>query len=47
LDWAKEYCPSYIANDLHQDGYNTYDHRKIDYFFDDEQDAVLFKLRWT
>jgi len=46
LDWAKKNCPSYITNDLHQDGYNTYDHTKIDYFFSDDRDAVLFALRW-
>lgn len=41
LTWAKEHCPSYITNDVHQDGYN-----KIDYFFSDEQDAFKFALRW-
>jgi hypothetical protein len=46
LEWAKEHCPSYVTNDLHQDGYNTYDHTRIDYFFDDAEDAVYFKLRW-
>lgn len=47
LDWAKEHCPSYITNDLHQDGYNTYDHTKIDYHFADEKDAVIFMLWWS
>jgi len=47
LSWAKEHCPSYITNDLHQDGYNTYDHTLIDYFFDDPHDAAYFKLRWS
>jgi hypothetical protein len=47
LTWAKENCPSYITNDLHQDGYNTYDHTKIDYFFGNEKDAVWFSLRWA
>lgn len=46
LLWAKTYCPSYITNDLHQDGYNTYDHKRIDYFFSDEQDAFIFALKW-
>jgi hypothetical protein len=46
LDWAKENCASYITNDLHQDGYNTYDHSKIDYFFGNERDATVFALRW-
>ena len=47
LVWAKEYCPSYITNDMHQDGYNTYDHTKIDYHFGDEKDALIFKLKFS
>ena len=47
LDWAKENCSSYITNDVHCDGYNTYDINKIDYFFSDEKDAVMFALKWT
>lgn len=47
LEWAKQYCPSYITNDMHQDGYYTYDHTKIDYHFADEKDAVWFALRWS
>ena len=46
LDWAKENCPSYITNDVHCDGYNTYDYTQIDYFFRDEKDALIFSLRW-
>lgn len=46
LYWAKESCPSYITNDLHQDGYNTYDERRIDYFFSKEKDAAWFALKW-
>ena len=46
LVWAKEYCPSYITNDMHQDGYNTYDHTKVDYHFSDERDVIAFMLRW-
>lgn len=47
MTWAKENCPSYIRNDLHQDGYYTFDHTKIDYFFSDEKDALMFMLRWS
>lgn len=47
LDWAKENCPSYISNDVHCTGYNTYDTTKIDYFFSDKEDAILFKLTWA
>jgi len=47
LHWAKKYCPSYITNDMHWDGYNTYDATKIDYFFANEKDAMWFVLRWS
>ena len=47
LNWAKENCPSYITNDMHQDGYNTYDHTRIDYHFSDEKDALMFALKWS
>jgi hypothetical protein len=47
LDWAKKHCKSYITNDVHQDGYYTFDNGKIDYFFADERDAMLFKLAWS
>ena len=46
LDWARNNCPSYITNDIHCDGYNTYDNTKIDYFFSSKEDAVVFKLKW-
>lgn len=46
LTWAEEHCPSYITNDIHMDGYNTYDDTKIDYHFSDEKDAIMFILRW-
>ncbi len=46
LEWAKENCPSYITNDAHMDGYNTYDNSKIDYHFSDAKDATIFALRW-
>ena len=47
LDWAKKYCSSYITNDMHMNGYNTYDHTKVDYHFSDEKDAMWFKLKWS
>ena len=47
LEWAKKYCPSYITNDMHCNGYNTYDNTKIDYFFANEKDAMWFVLRWA
>lgn len=46
LEWAKNHCPSYISNDVHMDGYNSYDNNRIDYFFGDEEDAFKFALRW-
>jgi hypothetical protein len=47
VEWAKECCPSYVSNDSHCVGYNTYDNSKIDYFFGDEKDALMFRLRWS
>jgi len=47
LAWAKKHCPSYITNDAHCDGYNHYDTTKIDYFFSDEKDALMFILKWA
>lgn len=45
LNWAKQHCPSYITNDLHRD--TTGDPiTRIDYFFSDEKDMLLFTLRW-
>ena len=46
LTWAKENCHSYITNDLHRNGC-IYDHTKIDYFFVDEKDALMFALKWN
>lgn len=45
LVWAKKNCPSYITNAI-CDGYNTHDNNKIDYFFADENDMLIFALRW-
>jgi hypothetical protein len=47
VEWAKENCPSYITNDVHQNGDNIYDRTKIDYHFSDEKDAIMFLLRWA
>jgi hypothetical protein len=47
LAWAKENCPSYITNDVHMSGYNAFDPTKIDYFFEDNKDALIFALRWS
>ena len=48
LEWAKANCKSYITNDVNSK--STYKHinnTHIDYYFADERDAVLFKLRWS
>jgi len=46
LHWAKKYCSSYISNDIHNYG-NSYDNTRIDYFFGDEKDVLMFILRWS
>ena len=40
LEWAKEYCPSYITNTAIEDG-------KICYYFSDDAEATMFKLKWA
>jgi hypothetical protein len=53
LAWAKKNCPSYITNAVHDDvfvfsgmsGPGVTD-TKIDYFFSDEKDMLVFILRW-
>jgi hypothetical protein len=45
LEWAMKHCPSYITNDMHRDGDNSCD--KIDYFFGNEKDALIFLLKWS
>jgi hypothetical protein len=47
VDWAREHCPSYITNDAHMIGYNSYDNTYIDYFFHDKNEALMFKLKWS
>jgi hypothetical protein len=45
MHWAKENCPSYFTNDIHKSG-NSYDNTRIDFFFIDREDALMFALRW-
>jgi len=56
LDWAKINCKSYITNQASsksfklvavKGGWANTQERYIDYFFSDEQDAVMFTLRWS
>lgn len=49
LVWAKENCPTYITNTIHDskpsercETYETY----IDYVFSSETDALMFALKW-
>ena len=51
LEWAKANCRSYITNDLADvkspsDLSNGYTIGKIEYFFNDERDATMFRLMW-
>ena len=47
--WAKENCPNYVTNEMHQDGYYTYNPRYFDFFFsqDAPEEMTLFALRWA
>ena len=51
LEWAKKNCPSYITNDayryLNSDGVELAEIDKINYYFSNEKDALMFRLRWT
>jgi len=46
LAWCKENCPSYITN-----GYNYFfvgaNSITYDFFFGDEKEALLCRLKWT
>lgn len=49
LDWVKENCPSYITRDVwkEEDGtIDIYHNYRINYYFYDEKDAIVFKLKW-
>lgn len=50
LEWAKQNCPSYITNNYHMDGYNTYDINLIDFFFlaneQGKKEMTMFALKW-
>ena len=50
LTWAKRNCPSYITNDADtetniKEGYSFVTH--INYYFGNENEALMFKLRWA
>lgn len=53
LAWAKEHCPSYITNKasnttrLKQVAGGWINAYCIVYYFGNEQDVIMFKLRWT
>lgn len=48
LDWAKINCPGYVTNDIHQDGYYTYDDTQLDFFFvNNSADITAFALKWA
>lgn len=47
LAWAKNNCPSYITNKLHEFSNSDWkDPSKIDYYFGEASDATFFALRW-
>ena len=52
LEWAKENCPSYITNKsinttrLKPVSGGWVPDSNIVYYFGDEQDALMFTLRW-
>ena len=48
LAWAKKHCPSYITNQGHKnnDPFDANDF-KINYYFGNKKDALMFRLRWA
>jgi len=46
VDWAKKNCPSYITNDVHRQSNGNLDLSRIDYYFSEESDTVIFMLKW-
>ena len=48
LTWCKEDCPSYITMSSQCGHYDIYDnHLTYDFFFGDEKEALLCRLKWT
>jgi len=52
LEWAKKHCPSYITNDAKpvEPRRSMADYMNpvyINYYFGNEHEAFLFKLRWS
>ena len=51
LDWANDHCPSYetyeIVHRVFKTNLNIKYTDSVEYFFQDERDAVLFALRWA
>lgn len=48
LEWAKQHCSSYITNWNQSRAGSTFSNRQYDivYYFGNEQDALMFRLRW-
>jgi hypothetical protein len=54
LEWAIKHCPSYVTNaatsTAHHDattGRLVFTRHNINYYFGDEKDAIIFKLKWS
>ena len=48
LAWAKDNCASYITNSSAEnpESFGSFYDRYIIYYFSDEKDATMFRLRW-
>lgn len=49
LEWAKQHCSSYIINQSQSRPGSTFSNRQYDivYYFGNENDAIMFSLRWS
>jgi hypothetical protein len=46
--WAREHCASYRGHDVQDVSDFSYQHDLIAlYFFEEERDALLFRLKWA
>lgn len=46
LEWAKQFCKSYITNTATINNHNSNEY-KINYYFGNKKDATMFRIRWT
>lgn len=46
VEWAQKNCPSYICNTVYANFKPAEPTAVVNYYFDSEEDATLFTLKW-